>query len=275
MERKALLHSTKLRDKKRHLSANYQNLLAESLRLAESASWGANVFICGTKFYIAITSSSWAILAVLVDSLVDIFMQSSFSIGEMFIVRRSQRYPIGRTRLEELNVIVSSFLMILTSIEVLQYSFLALVNGFIATKPQLRADFSVYLIMCLAIALKLLLWLLCRRLNAALEVIRSDTIEALGVDHFNDVLTNSAALFAFAVAAHSSAAWWTDPLGAVLIALLIAGRWMLMVNQQVKKLVGYTAPPEFIKQLEALAHAHDPRLQVDCIRAYHFGAKCK
>lgn len=42
---------------------------------------------------------------------------------------------------------------------------------------------------------------------------------------------------------------------------------------QVKKVVGFTAPPEFISKVQALAAAHSRLLRVDCIRAYHFGVR--
>jgi divalent metal cation (Fe/Co/Zn/Cd) transporter len=43
--------------------------------------------------------------------------------------------------------------------------------------------------------------------------------------------------------------------------------------EQIKKVAGYTAPPEFIESVKRLANEHNPLLQVDQIRAYHFGAQ--
>jgi divalent metal cation (Fe/Co/Zn/Cd) transporter len=36
--------------------------------------------------------------------------------------------------------------------------------------------------------------------------------------------------------------------------------------------VGHTAPPDFISNLNEMASAHDDRIELDCIRAYHNGA---
>jgi hypothetical protein len=44
----------------------------------------------------------------------------------------------------------------------------------------------------------------------------------------------------------SSQAWWVDPLGAILISLVIIYRWGNIMSEQVKKIVGHTAPPDFI-----------------------------
>jgi divalent metal cation (Fe/Co/Zn/Cd) transporter len=43
-----------------------------------------------------------------------------------------------------------------------------------------------------------------------------------------------------------SQAWWVDPLGAILISLVIIYRWGNIMSEQVKKIVGHTAPPDFI-----------------------------
>ena len=42
---------------------------------------------------------------------------------------------------------------------------------------------------------------------------------------------------------------------------------------QVDKIVGISAPEDFVDRLEAMAAAHHERLQVDVIRAYYFGAR--
>ena len=42
---------------------------------------------------------------------------------------------------------------------------------------------------------------------------------------------------------------------------------------QVNKIVGKGAPEEFVGTLEELAGSHHEALQVDVIRAYHFGAR--
>ena len=42
---------------------------------------------------------------------------------------------------------------------------------------------------------------------------------------------------------------------------------------QVKKIVGMGAPEEFVGTLEELVNTHHAKVQVDVIRAYHFGAR--
>lgn len=94
--------------------------------------------------------------------------------------------------------------------------------------------------------MKFFLWIYCLRLN---KDNRSDTVAALAEDHFNDVLSNVGAIITVAIATHS-VYWWVDPLGAIIISLIIIYRWVEIINEQVKKIVGHTAPPEFIEQVE-------------------------
>ena len=46
-----------------------------------------------------------------------------------------------------------------------------------------------------------------------------------------------------------------------------------MVFDQVRKIVGYRAPEEFIARIKAEASSHSSALVVDCVRAYHSGVR--
>ncbi|KAJ1382250.1 hypothetical protein B484DRAFT_411505, partial [Ochromonadaceae sp. CCMP2298] len=79
----------------------------------------------------------------------------------------------------------------------------------------------LYIIMGVGIVLKAALWWYCIKIN---ENINSDTVGALAEDHLNDVISNSAAIVTAAVAYHTPY-WWADPLGAILISLVIIYRY--------------------------------------------------
>ncbi len=104
---------------------------------------------------------------------------------------------------------------------------------------------DLYIILGVGIALKLVLWIYCVKIN---ENIGSDTVTALAEDHFNDVISNGVAVVTAAIAYHT-VAWWVDPVGAIFISLVIIYRWGEIIHEQVKKIVGHTAPPEFIQQV--------------------------
>jgi divalent metal cation (Fe/Co/Zn/Cd) transporter len=178
---------------------------------------------------------------------VDLVSQAVLSLADRYMNKHSPEYPVGRSRLEALSVIACAFIMSMASIEVIQFSCYDLYDGFNGDKPELNVDFNLYTILGVGIVMKFLLWLFCLKIN---QVIDSDMIGALAEDHFNDVISNTVAIATAAAAVHTSA-WWVDPVGAIVISLVIIFRWVGIINEQVKKIVGYTAPPEFIEQVNS------------------------
>jgi divalent metal cation (Fe/Co/Zn/Cd) transporter len=186
--------------------------------------------------------------------------------------KHNPNYPVGRSRLEALSVLAAASIMTITSVEVIQYSSIDISDGIHGDIPQVESSVTVIVILSLCIFLKIALYIYC---TWAQKILESDILGALAEDHINDVFSNLAAIISVLVAANIPNLWWFDPAGAILISVIIIYRWMWIIWEQVKKIVGYTAPPEFIAQVEDIAREHDPRLSVDCVRAYHSGARCK
>lgn len=99
------------------------------------------------------------------------------------------------------------------------------------------------------------------------------TMEALSQDHFNDALSNAVAAVALLFALRSPSLWFLDPIGAIIISLYIIYSWYQTGQEQIQHLTGKGAPEEFIEELKAMASAFDERVEVDTVRAYHFGPK--
>jgi divalent metal cation (Fe/Co/Zn/Cd) transporter len=65
-----------------------------------------------------------------------------------------------------------------------------------------------------------------------------------------------------------------DPIGALIIALIILVSWSSTVLEHCQLVAGKCADPAFIKRVTYISMTHDPRiLQVDTCRAYHAGTK--
>ena len=137
--------------------------------------------------------------------------------------------------------------------------------------PELSLNLTIYIILGIGIELKLFMWMYCSHIY---KITESELMATIVADHLEDVISNCIAIASLAISFHTTA-WWVDPAGAILISVVIIFRWVGIIKEQVKKIVGYTAPPEFIEQVEKLALEHDSRLTVDCTRVYHFGARCK
>ena len=242
---------------------------ASHLRLANNLSWAVNWFLLAAKLYCVIISSSKAILAALIDSVVDLLSQGILSTAEYYIGKHNPDYPVGRSRLEALSVLACAGIMSMASVEVIQYAALDLYDGFHGRIPELDITVPLYVLIGFGILIKGILFLYCQAVNV---IAKSDALSALAEDHLNDVMSNVAALVTAVIAFHTPA-WYIDPIGAILISLAIIVRWMYVMAEQVRKVVGHTAPPEFIALINKLAIDHDARLQVDCTRAYHFGSR--
>jgi divalent metal cation (Fe/Co/Zn/Cd) transporter len=146
-------------------------------------------------------------------------------------------------------------------------SFSDLYFGFFLHQPQyIDGDTVMFLILAVGTIFKIILYFYCTSIR-----INSDILTALAEDHLNDVLSNSTAILTASLALYYPHYWYIDQLGAILISGIIISRWVDVITDQVKKIVGYTATPEFIQEVTDLAHAHDSRIIVDVTRAYHFG----
>jgi hypothetical protein len=90
---------------------------SQSLAWAVNASWAVNWFLLVGKAIVVILSNSKAMTAALVDSAVDLLSQFILSLAERYMSKHSEKYPVGRSRLEALSVIACSFIMTMASIE--------------------------------------------------------------------------------------------------------------------------------------------------------------
>jgi len=99
---------------------------------------------------------------------------------------------------------------------------------------------------------------------------RFPTVHVFYIDHRNDIILNIFGLVMSIVGERFI--WYLDPVGAILIALLILFSWASNAYEHVWLLVGKSAPKEFISKLIYMGVTHDERiLKVDTCRAYHAG----
>jgi cation diffusion facilitator family transporter len=206
----------------------------------------------------------------MLDSVVDLLSQFVLSIAQRFMDVHNDKYPVGRSKLEALSVLGCAAIMAVTSVEVIQFSIADLIEGFSGNKPVIEVGVILYTILGVGIFLKVILYIYC---IVASKAEASDILDALAEDHLNDVFSNVAAVITAAVAFNFKFLWWTDPAGAIIISAVIVFRWVYLIMDQIKKFIGYTAPEEFINQVNELAKSHDERIILDCTRAYHFGPR--
>ena len=99
---------------------------------------------------------------------------------------------------------------------------------------------------------------------------RFPSVHVFFIDHRNDIVVNIFGLVMSVVG--TKIVWYLDPIGAILIALLILFSWASNAFEQVWLLVGKAAPKEYIAKLIYMSVTHDDRIiKVDTCRAYHAG----
>ena len=95
---------------------------ASIIIFAVRASWVINVVLLVMKIlYCFYISGSKAILAALVDSVVDLVSQIILALGDHYMNKPSPEYAIGgRARIEALAVLACAAVMIVANVEVIQ-----------------------------------------------------------------------------------------------------------------------------------------------------------
>lgn len=90
------------------------------------------------------------------------------------------------------------------------------------------------------------------------------SVHVFFIDHRNDIAVNTFGLVMAVVG--QKFVWYLDPIGAILIALLILFSWVTNAFEQVWLLVGKAAPRDFVSKLVYMSMNHDSRIvKVDTV----------
>ncbi|KAI9323321.1 hypothetical protein BX666DRAFT_1885717 [Dichotomocladium elegans] len=230
------------------------------VHLAVNLSFLANTMLFATKLFLAFYSGSIAILASAFESFLDLLSNAII----FFTVRmmRNQdwyNYPVGKSRMEPLGIIVFAVIITTSFSQVLLTSVQRLTDP---ERPIETIDLDPLSIGILVsnIIIKGLLWLWCRSIKG------SSSVAALAQDHENDVVFNVASTL-FPVAAVWAKWPWLDPVGAILLSVYIIYEWMVLLLGNIRRLAGQAASPDDLKQLTYMAYRFSSKvLAVDTVR---------
>jgi len=276
-------------------------------KLALDLSLWINIFILILKAIAYVETQSLSILAALVDSILDVVSQWILAYTERRSskTRSSAHYPAGASRLEPLGVLSCAALMGFASFGVLKEALEKLYEGVAedgassnggggGSIPIIDENWSSFWSMLSVVVVKLGLWVFCQhvghvRIAEAANDANANgrrgsvatsprfyvdsTLEALAQDHWNDCLSNAVAAIALFCTLSNDHLWILDPIGAIIISLYIIFSWYSTGKEQIEQLTGKAAPKGFIDELYETANNFDPKMEVDVVRAYHFGPK--
>jgi len=242
--------------------------------LAIQISLALTFVLLAMKLFAAVASGSIAIIASSVDSMLDVLSQGTLLLTSRLMLSWDPiRYPRGKNRMEPVAVLIFSCLMGMCALFLLYTSIMDLNEGITNGGRQIQLDALSTTLLSLVIVVQFIMYLYCRRV-AAMPIPGASSADALAQDHFNDVMINIMSLFPALIASNVPNAWYADPIGCICLSLYIAVRWTISAYEQMPAMIGESAPPEFLNQLNYLAGTHDPRiLKIDTVLAYHVGPR--
>ncbi|XP_057798073.1 metal tolerance protein 10-like [Salvia miltiorrhiza] len=237
--------------------------LAKSERLAVHISNIANLILFIAKVYASLESRSLAVIASTMDSFLDLLSGLILWFTSYAMKNPNKyRYPIGKKRMQPVGIIVFASVMATLGLQIIVESVRQLIAK---SGPEMNHDQEMWMIgiMASVTVVKFVLMLYCRRF-------KNEIVRAYAQDHFFDVITNSVGLATAVLAVRFY--WWIDSTGAMIIALYTINTWSRTVFENVRSLIGRTAPPDFLTKLTYLIWNHHEEIQhIDTVKAYTFG----
>jgi cation diffusion facilitator family transporter len=255
------------REVERGPEANGENNKEERYEsLAITLSNSANVVLLIIKIIASVKSRSLAIAASTLESLLDLIAGVILLFTRWAMHRENvYKYPIGKLRMQPVGIVVFAAIMATLGFQVFITAVEQLMEGNTAHKMNSGELVWLSVVMGIATAAKLALFLFCRTFE-------SPIVQAYSQDHCFDALTNLVGLGAALLA--NRYYWWIDPVGALLLAVFTIFEWSRTVLENAESLVGQAAPSEFIRKITFITLSHDDRIQhIDTVRAYRFGEK--
>jgi cation diffusion facilitator family transporter len=254
---------------------------ARLVSVAINLSFAANLALLAIKIAAAVASGSLAVVASLVDSVMDIVSGGVVFASARLAARRDPHgYPVGKSRYEPLSVIVLAVIMGAASLQLVSEGAQELASGLApeggagaeaaaAALQDARVAALTFSVLGVIIAVKAALFVWCRALKGL-----SSAVGALALDHFGDVVTNTLPLAAVIVTSRVPRLWWVDPLAAIAMSLYMISLWLEAAGSQVALISGRAASPREVRELAFLALTNDARITaVDTVLAYQLGSK--
>ncbi|KAI2784475.1 hypothetical protein F4815DRAFT_500872 [Daldinia loculata] len=251
-------------DDEERLQVEEDARVAPKIKFAVNASFTVNFCLFVIQLYAAVSTGSLSLFATAADAFMDLVSSFVMLITSRMAARASiYKYPVGRTRIETIGIILFCALMTTVAIQLLVESARTLGGG-----PSESKDLQIIPIVFVGIAIfakgSLMFYCLTYR--------RYPSVHVFFIDHRNDIVVNVFGLVMSIVG--DRFIWYLDPIGTICIALLILFSWISNAFEQVWLLVGKSAPKEFVSKLIYISMTHDPLVRkVDTCRAYHAGQK--
>ena len=236
-------------------------------QIAVKGSFAANLLLAVVQTYAAISAgSSLSLYTTMADAIFDPLSNITLITCNRAVRRVDpRRFPSGKARIETAGNIVFCFLMTSVSWIIIVLSLMELKSGSEAHTKNLHIP-SVIAV-AVAATTKLALFCYCWTLRNVYSQIR-----ILWEDHRNDLFINGFGLLTSV--GGSKLKWWIDPMGAIMLSVLISYLWLSTAYSEFQLLIGVTADTQMQQWITYISMTHSPDIvAIDTVRAYHSGPR--
>ncbi|KAL4886517.1 hypothetical protein BJY04DRAFT_213279 [Aspergillus karnatakaensis] len=235
-------------------------------KIAIYGSFGANICLSILQLYGAIASSSLSLFTTMADSVFDPLSNLTLLLCNKTVNRVDPRkFPAGKARIETAGNICFCFLMTAVSVLLIAFSIRDLVDG----SDSETGDFHLPSVIAVTVAFctKFALFLYCFALRNQVSQIR-----ILWEDHRNDLFINGFGILTSV--GGSKLRWWIDPMGAIILSVLISCLWLHTAYHEFQLLIGVTADTKMQQLITYISMTHSPLITaIDTVRAYTSGPR--
>ncbi|KAI9155262.1 cation diffusion facilitator 1 [Paramyrothecium foliicola] len=233
-------------------------------RIAVYGSLAANVVLTALQLFAAISSGSLSLFTTMADAIFDPLSNLTLIFSNRAIRRVDpRRFPAGKARLETVGNIVFCFLMTAVSLIIIAFAAQELAQHDGVKEFYLPSVIAV----CIAFLTKLSLFFYCWAIKD-----KYSQVNILWQDHRNDLLVNAFGILTSVGGAKLK--WWIDPMGAILLSVLISGIWLRTAFGEFMLLVGVVAPVDMQQLITYVCLTHSDAIQgIDTVRVYHSGPR--
>ncbi|KAJ5082700.1 hypothetical protein N7532_011743 [Penicillium argentinense] len=235
-------------------------------KIAVYASFVANIILCVVQVYGAASSGSLSLFTTMADAIFDPMSNLTLLLCNKAVNRVDPRkFPAGKARIETAGNICFCCLMTAVSLIIIAFSIREIVEG----SETLLAAFHLPSVIAVSVAFftKLALFIYCFALRNQVSQIR-----ILWEDHRNDLLINGIGVMTSILG--SKVRWWIDPMGAIILSLIVSGLWLHSAYGEFQLLIGVTADTKMQQLITYISMTHSPLITaIDTVRAYTSGPR--
>lgn len=251
-----------------HFLGYNQEEMSQNVLVAIIVNFFVNFILLVGKIIVCVLTNSISVVASLVDSILDflstfiIFIANKLSTTKTW--RTQHAYPVGRSGLEPLGVLIFSVIIIISFFQVGQESFKRLFMSLPDDRKTAQIGQGAIIIMSFTILCKIGCWVWCSKS-------KSSSVQALAQDAMTDIVFNFVSLI-MPAAGHYLDVWWLDPLGAFLLSVYIIVSWSKTAFEHIENLTGAVASPLDYKVILYLSYRFAESIkQITSLKVYHVG----